>query len=38
MDIIGVITTIIRTMISLVRLVYDIAKDREQKSNRRSKG
>jgi len=34
LDIIGVIATIIRTMVSLVRLVYDIAKDRKQKSNR----
>ena len=37
LDIIGVITTIIRTMISLVRLVYDIMKDRKQKSNRPTK-
>ena len=34
LDIVGVIATIIRTMISLVRLVYDIMKDKKQKSNR----
>ena len=34
LDIVGVIASIIRTMISLVRLVYDIMKDRKQKSNR----
>lgn len=34
LDIVNVITTIIRTVISLVRLVYDIVKDRKQKSNR----
>ena len=34
LDIVGVIATIIRTVISLVRLVYDIMKDRKQKSNR----
>lgn len=38
LDIIGVVTTIVRTVILLVRLVYDIAKDRKQKSNRQSKG
>ncbi len=37
LNIIGVVTTIIRTMISLVRLVYDIMKDRKQKSNRPAK-
>ena len=37
LDIVSVITTIIRTMVSLVRLVYDIAKDRKQKSNRPTK-
>ncbi len=37
LDTIGIITTIIRTMISLVRLVYDINKDRKQKSNRPTK-
>lgn len=34
LDIVGVIATIIRTMVSLVRLVYDIMEDRKQKSNR----
>ena len=33
-DMVDVITTIIRTVILLVRLVYDIMKDRKQKSNR----
>ena len=37
-DMVDVITTIIRTVILLVRLVYDIAKDRKQKSNRQAKG
>jgi len=37
LDIVGVIASIIRTMVSLVRLVYDIAKDRKQKSNRLAK-
>ncbi len=34
LDIVGVIASMIRTMITLVRLVYDIMKDRKQKSNR----
>lgn len=34
LDIIGVVITMIRTIVSLVRLVYDITKDRKQKSNR----
>ena len=37
LDIVGVIASIIRTMVSLVRLVYDITKDRKQKSNRLAK-
>ena len=37
LDIVNVITTIIRTVILLVRLVYDIVKDRKQKSNRQTK-
>lgn len=37
LDIVGVIATISRTMVSLVRLVYDIVKDRKQKSNRPTK-
>lgn len=37
LDIVGVIATIIRTIISLVRLVYDITKNRKQKSNRPTK-
>lgn len=36
-DIIDVVATIIHTMVSLVRLVYDIMNDREQKSNRPAK-
>lgn len=37
LDIVNVITTVVRTLISLVRLVYDIVKDRKQKSNHQSK-
>lgn len=37
LDVVGVIATIIRTMVSLVQLVYDIMKDRKQKSNRPTK-
>ena len=37
-DIVDIITTIIRTMVLLVRLIYDIIKDRKQKSNRPPKG
>lgn len=37
LNIVGVITTMIRAMVSLVRLVYDIIKDRKQKSNRPTK-
>ena len=37
LDIVGVITAIIRTMVSLMQLVCDIMKNKRQKSNRPTK-